>query len=271
MFVPDAATGSLLVHVSDVHATSGPPLYGLVDGLDRLTQVARSINAIGAQPDAVVITGDLVQRGDPGTYAELGDALTRLEEACGAPVLVVPGNHDHLFEFTRLVQSRGVTRRVVLLERIRVVLLDSSSATLGSEQLCWLGDVLASHYRDGTVIALHHPPVASPLPALAGIGLQDAAALEATIAASDVRFIMAGHYHHPLGGTLGGVPIWVGPALSYQQDPTAGADALRGLDLPSYSLVQLHSSGYTVVPVPLQAPPPLFTSPVRTITAVTTP
>lgn len=270
MPVPDLATGSLLVHVSDVHATSGAPLYGLVDGIDRLTMVGRSLDAIGARPDAVVITGDLVQKGNPGAYAALGDALARLEETCRAPVLVVPGNHDHLLEFTRLTQSGGVIRRVVPLERIRVVLLDSSTAALGDEQLSWLGDVLATPYRDGTVIALHHPPVASPLPALAGIGLQDAAALEAAIAASDVRLIVAGHYHHPLSAHLGGVPVWVGPALSYQQDPTAGADVVRGLDLPSYSLVHLHERGHTAVPVPLQAPPPLFTSPARTTTAVTT-
>jgi Icc protein len=267
--VPDASRESLLVHVSDVHATGGAPLYGVVDGIDRLTMVGQSITSMGVKPDAVLITGDLVQNGSPQGYDDLEFALVRLEDACQAPVLLVPGNHDRLRDFVQLTQSRGVTRRVALLPHTRVALLDSSSGSLGEEQLEWLAGVLASPYRSGTVIALHHPPVSSPLPALAGMGLQDAAGLEAVIASSDVRLIVAGHYHHALSARLGETPVWVGPALAYQQDATAGASVVRGLDLPSYSLVHLHRQGHTAVPIPLQAPPPLFTS-APSITAVTT-
>ena len=52
-----------ILHVSDVHATSGDLLYGSVNGIERLDQVGEYALSAGITPEAVIVTGDLVQRG----------------------------------------------------------------------------------------------------------------------------------------------------------------------------------------------------------------
>ena len=89
------ATGRLtLLHVSDVHATADGLLYGRVDGRARLEAVGAYARHAGITPEAIVVTGDLIERGHTRAYADLRDAFSRLEDDTGAPVLTVLGNHD---------------------------------------------------------------------------------------------------------------------------------------------------------------------------------
>jgi 3',5'-cyclic AMP phosphodiesterase CpdA len=258
----------ILAHVSDPHASVGGPLYGTVDGIDRLDLVGRSLREMGVTPDAVIIAGDLVQSGHTEAYAGVAAALTRLEASSGAPVLIVPGNHDHPLAFLTLPQSASVNRRITYVGQTRFALLDSSTGNLGSTQLEWLAGELREPHGDGTVVVLHHPPAPSPLPALAGRELSDADELSDVIAGSDVRMILAGHFHHSLSTQLGGIPISVSPALSYQQDPTAAPESVRGVDSPAYSLVRLTNRGHSVVPIALHPSEVLFNSYSRHITEV---
>lgn len=260
----------VLAHVSDPHASVGGPLYGTVNGVDRLDLVADSLAAMGVRPDAVIVAGDLVQSGHTEAYSDVAAALTRLEANTGAPVLVVPGNHDHPLAFLTLPQSASVNRRIVHIGQTRFALLDSSSGSLGTAQLRWLAQQLSEPAAGGTVLVLHHPPAPSPLPSLAGRELSDADELAAVVATTDVRLILAGHFHHSLSAQLAGIPVSVSPALSYQQDPTAAAEQVCGVDLPAYSLVRLHERGHSVVSIPLHSSEILFTSHSRNVTAVST-
>lgn len=70
-----------------------------------------------AETDAVVITGDLVDRDSNDSIAQGRQLLSRLEEAT-VPTVVVPGNHDPRdsaaryigdFEFVQLAHDRQVT------------------------------------------------------------------------------------------------------------------------------------------------------------------
>ncbi|MDN3482399.1 hypothetical protein QMA10_10750 [Arthrobacter sp. APC 3897] len=105
---------------------------------------------------------------------------------------------------------------------------------------------------DGTVLALHHPPVDSLLPQLAGRGLARPAELAGVLAGTDVRVVLCGHYHHALSGRLGGVPVWAGPAVSYGQDLFAPPETVQGLDSSWLSVIRLGEGSFSAVPVPLQ-------------------
>ncbi|MGV8912051.1 MAG: metallophosphoesterase family protein [Rhodoglobus sp.] len=260
----------ILAHVSDPHASTNGPLYGSVNGIDRLDLVARSLADMGVTPDAIIVAGDLVQSGHTEAYSDVAAALNRLELTTGAPVLIVPGNHDHPLAFLTLPQSASVNRRIVHIGQIRCALLDSSPGSLGSSQLRWLAQELSEPFGDGTVLVLHHPPVPSPLPSLSGRELSDANELATVIAATDVRLILAGHFHHSLSAQLGNIPVSVSPALSYQQDPTAEPESVRGVDLPAYSLVRLNERGHSVVSIALHPSEVLFSSHSRNVTAVST-
>lgn len=257
-------TGRLTVlHISDVHATDGALLYDTVDGTQRLRSVGEYVQQAGVTPEAIVVTGDLVQRGNPGAYPAVRDAFRRLEDAVGVPVLTIVGNHDDTTAARILPGHENGHTRTVIVDGLRFVLLDSSTGELGAAQREWLADELARPHGDGTVVAVHHAPLGSPLPTLAKAGLRDADAFLDVIEGTDVRAVLAGHFHHPLAATVRGIPVFVGPSLAYHQVMDAGPDQVSGHDWAMFSLVHLLRTGVTATSVSLDSPDLLFTAPVR--------
>jgi 3',5'-cyclic AMP phosphodiesterase CpdA len=219
----------------------------------------------------VLVTGDLAQRGHSAVYPDVNTALRNLGERVDAPVLTVLGNHDVPADAYILAGHESGHYRTVTIGSLRFVLLDSSSGSLGDEQLAWLRSELATPWGRGTVIALHHSPVPSPLPTLSRTGLRDAPAFAQAIADSDVRIILAGHYHHPMSATFAGVPVSVGPSLAYHQIMDAGPDTVSGHDLAMFSIAQLADGQVSTAPVSLHADSPLFTSPAPQYTSASRP
>lgn len=251
-----------VLHLSDVHATDGALLYDAVDGTARLRSVADYVRQAGATPEAILVTGDLVQRGNASAYPMVRDAFAALEDAVGVPVLTIIGNHDDPDAARILAGHENGHARTVLLDALRFVLLDSSSGALGEEQLAWLRAELAEPHGEGTVVAVHHPPLGSPLPTLAKAGLRDADALLDVLEGSDVRAVLSGHFHHPLAATVRSIPVFVGPSLAYHQVMDAGPDHVSGHDRAMFSLVHLLPEAVTSTSVSLESPSPLFLSPV---------
>lgn len=263
------ATGRLTVlHLSDLHVTGNGLLYGAVDGVERVRTVCAYVRDAGITPEAIVVTGDLVQRGHADAYQRVDEALQDLAHATGVPVLTVIGNHDDPGKARSLRGHEHGHYRVVLVDDLRFVLLDSSTGSLGSAQIDWLRRTLRDPYGAGTVVALHHPPMGSPLPTLAKAGLRDAVAFLHALEGSDVRAVLAGHFHHPQFGTLGDVPISVGPSLAYHQIMDAGPDQVSGHDLAMFSLVHLIPGGVTATNISLDSPSPLFTSPITPLNTI---
>ena len=256
-----------VVHLSDVHATIGELLYGQVDGVARLEQVGDYVVAAGVTPEAVIVTGDLAQRGHWAAYPAINAALRALGEKVGAPVFTTLGNHDDA-DASRVLDGHGESHyRVVTVGEMRIVLLDTSTGAIDDEQLDWLRSAVAEPFGAGTIVALHHAPVPSPLPTLSKIGLRDPERFAAAIDGSDARLILAGHYHHPMTAHFHGLPVAVGPSLAYHQIMNAGPTTVSGHDLAMFSLVQITADQVSTAPVSLQTPSPLFSTPVTTITS----
>lgn len=257
-----SATGRFTVlHISDVHATEEGLLYGTVDGVGRLERVGEYAHSVGMTPEAVVVTGDLVQRGHPGAYRSVSRACARLAEIVGAPVFTVLGNHDDPVAAAALPGHGERHYGVEHVDGYRIVRLDSSTGSLGPAQLAWLADALREPHEAGSIIALHHAPVESPLPSLSKQGLADAPELLSVLEGSDTRAILAGHFHHSLAASLGGIPVFVGPSLAYHQVMDAGPDTVAGHDAPMFSLVQFTAHGVSAAAIGLQSPQPIFSRP----------
>src|SRR3954469_8227100 len=58
--------------------------------LARGARAVASLNALVPRPDVTVVTGDLVDHGEPNEYEQLRHLLAPLS----MPVFVIPGNHD---------------------------------------------------------------------------------------------------------------------------------------------------------------------------------
>lgn len=258
-----------VLHLSDVHATAGAQLYGTIDGITRMLAASDYARNAGVAPDAIVISGDLIERGNEAAYPALRDALLGLEDSWGVPVLTVLGNHDSRVPARILPghetpegwQADAAVPRAVRIGEWRFLLLDSSTGSLGPAQLAWLEAELASAAPApaGTVVVMHHPPLGSPLPMLARAGLRDAGDFLDIVEGTGVRTILSGHFHHPLAATTRGVHVSVGPALAYHQVMNAEPGTVSGFDRSMYSLVHLGADAVSASSVGVEHPAPLFT------------
>jgi len=84
----------LIAQITDTHITKpGKLLMGLVDTASALERAVSSLNQLDPSPDVTVLTGDLVESGDPEEYAHLRALLAPLR----MPVFAIPGNHDGIY------------------------------------------------------------------------------------------------------------------------------------------------------------------------------
>jgi 3',5'-cyclic-AMP phosphodiesterase len=93
------------------------------------------------------------------------------------------------------------------------------SGALDAEQLDWLDSELAAAPEQLTLVAMHHPPIVTGIPAWDEIGLLPAArqALGDLIAQHrQVRRLVAGHVHRTITGELAGRSVLTVPSTYVQ-------------------------------------------------------
>ncbi|HSN35809.1 MAG TPA: phosphodiesterase [Arthrobacter sp.] len=229
-----------LLHLSDPHLLGGPaPLHGVVDSDAKLQQLFDEVLASGARPEAVIFTGDLADRGEPEAYAKLRAIVDPACKAMGAKVIWAMGNHDNRAYFrTGLLDEPADDAPVdhsYYLNGLRIITLDTSvpgyhHGEVSPEQLEWLAAELATPAPDGTILALHHPPVPSVLDLAVLVELRDQAALAGVLRNSDVRAILGGHLHYSTTATFAGIPVSVASATCYTQDLNVAVGGTRGRD-----------------------------------------
>ncbi len=230
-----APPSHVIAHVSDTHLLAGDALqYGAIDTVARFLPALERLTRIDPPPHALVFTGDLADRGEPEAYRALRDLVAPYAERIGAEVVWCMGNHDERPAYSRELfggESEETQDRVYDVAGLRIVSLDTTvpgwhHGELTDDQLAWLAGVLATPAEHGTILALHHPPIPSPLvPAAEIIELLDTERLAAVLRGTDVRAILGGHYHFTSHSTFAGIPVSVAAATCYTVD-TAPLDRL---------------------------------------------
>jgi 3',5'-cyclic-AMP phosphodiesterase len=251
-----------LLHLSDPHLLGGPdPLYGVVDSEERLMQLFEEVKASGARPEAVIFTGDLADKGDPEAYVKLRAIVEPACQDLGAEVIWAMGNHDNRANLRKgLLDQPGNDDPLdhsYFINGLRVITLDTSvpgfhHGELDDSQLDWLAQELETPAPDGTILALHHPPVPSVLDLSVLVELRDQASLAEVVRDSDVRTILAGHLHYSTTASFAGVPVSVASASCYTQDLNVPVGGTRGQDSgQSFNLVHVyeHTIVHSVVPL----------------------
>src|SRR3546814_2247309 len=123
------------------------------------------------------------------------------------------GNHDERPAYSAGLfgeESTAPQDRVEMVGGLRIVSLDSTvpghhHGDLLESQLDWLREVLAEPAADGTLLALHHPPLPASVEIMAILELQNMHRLADVIRGTDVRGILAGHLHHAMSGMFAGI------------------------------------------------------------------
>ena len=231
-----------ILHLSDTHFVAEGSLYGSVDSERNLRQLFDEVEASGGRPEAIVITGDLADKGDPVAYDHLRAIVEPAAARLGAEVIWVMGNHDDRSAFRDglldqahlgAAQKTAPIDRVYDINGLRIIALDSTVpghhyGEISSAQLDWLAEELSVPARHGTILALHHPPVPSVLDLAVLVELRDQADLAEVLQGSDVRSIIAGHLHYSSTATFAGIPVSVASATCYTQDLNVPVGGTRG-------------------------------------------
>lgn len=261
-----------LVHVSDPHLLAGGAALGGRYDVDRtLDRTLAAVESAAGRADAIVVTGDLADLGEPDAYRRLRAAVDPVAERIGAPAIWVAGNHDERPALREHLLDAAPTEDPVTgvwdLNGLRVIALDSTvpgwhHGDLDAEQLSWLADELRTPAAHGTLLAMHHPPVPSHIPFFDILELRHQDELAGILRGSDVRGILAGHLHYSLHATFAGIPVSVASATCYTMDVASPADRVNGMDAAqSFQLVHVRPETitHTVVPVVDADPAVTFT------------
>ena len=213
-----------IAQITDLHITSGKDPDTQRRNEARLRQVLDSIHRRRPRPDAIVASGDLVDRGEAEEYVE----LARILKDVRIPLYLGVGNHDRRSPFRAAfpdvpVDEDGFVQYAVDIGGVRLVMADTLDEGMNEGAFCshraaWLQRTLDAAPRTPTLVALHHPPIPS------GIQWMDSDPEAGWIerlsqvlqGREQVSAVICGHVHRPFHGILSGQLICASPATAIQ-------------------------------------------------------
>jgi len=229
-----------IAQISDIHF--GGPLSLPAETMKDVAEAIR-----GADPDVVVVAGDLTTTGYEWEYAEAAEWLATID----FPQIVIPGNHDgrnvgrvhfrsHFGEpFSRYRAAFEPERA----ERLRasgftIVALDSSEPDLdegrvGEERYPWIREQL-DEPDDIKIVAVHHHLISIPGTGRERNIVHDSGDLLLTLTRMDVDLILSGHKHVPFFWGLNGMLLC--------NSGTAGTRRVRARTPPSWNEVHVDAT-----------------------------
>lgn len=254
-----------ILQLTDPHVLAPPgKVSGLLDTAGLLEAAVSRI--LGdwdklAPIDAVLVTGDVTDRGDGESYALFRRQVDRLP----APNFVIPGNHDLRepmragFADTRYMPAAGKLNWMHDLAGVRLVGLDTlvegaGGGEIDAQTTAFLASALET--ARPVLLALHHPPFAIGVRFMDAIGLAGTDGLEAALrkTTTPVR-IVCGHVHSTVVASVGGHTAIASPgicstfATDFRPDAPVGFTTQPG----GYMIHVLDGAGFRSTAVSLAA------------------
>ena len=211
----------LLIQVSDLHLDGSPERH------ERAERVMAYVNGLTGV-DAVLVSGDIADHGEPAEYAEAGQLL-----ASPHRVLTCPGNHDVRGPYESVLLGRspsgGAVNEAHEVAGVLIAMCDSSrpgraDGLLDEPTLGWLDGVLADR---PALVCFHHPPATMHQPMIDEILLTDADRLGAVLDRHPgVVAVLCGHAHTAAATTFADRPChvaraWSRPCVCRPNTPTS--------------------------------------------------
>lgn len=227
------------IHISDTHLiASQSNLYDSeVNGDHTLIELLQELELSGSSPDAIIVTGDVADLGEPGAYEKALKILNPVAERMNTEIIWIMGNHDSRPHFKNILLKQDPSYeeidQVHHFNGLRVISLDTSVVghhygEVTQEQLEWLRNELDTPSEKGTILAMHHPPVPSVLDLASAVELRDQKKLAEVIRGTDIKTIIGGHLHYSSNAMFAGIPVSVATSTCYTQDLNVEVGGTRG-------------------------------------------
>ncbi len=214
----------LIAQISDPHVRPRGLLYaGLVDSNAMLAAALRHLATLRPRPDLVVLTGDVVDEGDPAEYAMARELLDSLD----LPWLAIPGNHDEREAFRRAFADHAHLPEIGPLHfvveeagPVRVIGLDVTvpghhHGLMDEAAVSWLDATLARAPNRPTLILMHQPPFQCGVPYLDAYLCREGERLAAIVERYPaVERIACGHVHRFMSLRFGGTLLCTAPSTA---------------------------------------------------------
>ncbi len=183
----------------------------------------RHLAALEPQPDLVLLSGDLVDKGTEAEYALAAEIIAQIPQ----PVLMIPGNHDEREGFRRrfghnaymagtgplhfAVGDQGALRILGL----DVTIPDAHHGDMDDAACLWLEERLAEEPDRPTIIMMHQPPFLSGIPFIDTYCCRRGARLADIVARYPaVERILCGHIHRFMQLRFGGTMLVTAPSTT---------------------------------------------------------
>lgn len=226
----------LIAQLSDVHV--GGARYRP----DLLRTAISEVNA--AEPDLVVVAGDLTDDGYPDQYPV---ARTELDALACEHVILVPGNHDaRNVGYLRFEDTFGTRDSRLRLDAagqdVALVAVDSSKPDLdegeiGREHYGWIAEGFAGP-ADLRIFVCHHHLVAIPGTGRERNQVLDAGDVLSLLRQCEVDLVLAGHRHVPY--------VWPIAGTYLVHSGTVSTLRTRGFPHPAYNLIRVEEGRISV-------------------------
>ncbi|HEY1875862.1 MAG TPA: phosphodiesterase [Rhizomicrobium sp.] len=241
-----------IAQITDLHITNASQPKDKARNEARLRTALHAISQLKPPPAAILVTGDLVDRGQPDEYEALKEILAETD----IPTYFTVGNHDSRAAFREAfpdtpVDENGFIQYAFMIDDLRIVMCDTlegkNHGGFCEKRAAWLAKTLDEAPDTPTVLALHHPPVPS------GIVWMDEPEnapwldrLACVIRGRrQIKALICGHMHRAYNGMFADQLVSVSSATSIQL-----ALDLRPIDLrvpDGRELLTERAPGYTLL------------------------
>ena len=226
----------LIAQLSDVHV--GGSRYRQ----ELLRAAVEEVNA--AEPDLVVVAGDLTDDGYPDQYPLAAEQLGAL--AC-ARIVRVPGNHDaRNVGYLRYEDTFGARDSRLSLDcgglQVALVAVDSSKPDLdegkiGREHYGWIAEGFDGD-AEVRIFVCHHHLVPVPGTGRERNQVLDAGDVLSLLRQCGVDLVLSGHRHVPY--------VWPIAGMLLVHSGTVSTLRTRGFPHPAYNLLTVDAGGISV-------------------------
>ncbi len=227
-----AETGFTFLQISDSHVGFEKPANP--NALGTLHEAIGKVVALPAKPAFMIHTGDISHLSKPQQFDDADQAIGQAK----LDVYYVPGEHDvideaqgkaYLERYGRNAKGAGWysfdQSGVHFIGLVNVVDLKAGGlGNLGSEQIAWLADDLASRSASTPIVVFAHIPLWTIAPEW-GWGTEDSAQALALLARFGSVTVLNGHIHQLLQKVEGNVAFYTARSTAFPQPAPGTASA----------------------------------------------